>query len=127
MKKLTTFDEFINESQLNEGRIELSKDVHDNVNTFLKSLGVKTLVKKDVYVDSQGGYTSIGQSSLKDKELGDLAISFTLVWTNAHISVERNKVTLMIDTAAKTHNSDFLKTVVYWESTDNGKTFKARK
>jgi hypothetical protein len=127
MEKLTTFNEFINESQLNEGRVELSKDVLDNVNTFLKSLGVKTLVKKDVYVDSQGGFTTIGQSSLKDKELGDLAISFTLVWTNAHISVDANKVTLMIDTAAKTHNSDSLKTIVYWESNDNGKNFKAKR
>jgi len=123
MKNLNTFNEFVNEGR---GK-DLSKEQLDGVNSFLKSLGVKTLIKKGHYIDGQGGYISIGQSSLKDKELGDLAISFTLVWTNAHISVgSGDEITLMIDTAAKTHNHEYLKTTVYWISRDNGKTFRIR-
>ena len=123
MKQAKSFNEFLTEGR---GK-DLSKEQLDGVNSFLKSLGVKSLIKKGQYIDGQGGYTSIGQSSLKDKELGDLAISFTLVWTNAHISVESgNVITLMIDTAAKTHNREYLKTTVFWISRDNGNTFNIR-
>lgn len=123
MEKITSFREFLNEGR---GK-DLSKEQLSDVNTFLKSIGVKTLVKNGQYIDGQGGFTAIGQSSLKDKDLGDLAIGFTLVWTNAHISVNLNTITLMIDCAAKTHNGEYLKTAVYWESVDSGKTFKIKK
>lgn len=128
MEKLTTFEEFLNGSQLNEGRgADLTKEQLEGVNSFLKSLGVKKLVDKKQYIDGQGGYTSIGQTELRDKDLGDFAASFTVIQLNRHISVERgNVITLMIDTIAKTHNREFFKTTVFWISQDNGKTFKIR-
>ena len=121
MSNIQTFENF-----LNEGRVDISKDVVKNVNAFLKTLGVKKTINSSQYIDSQGGYTSIFQEWKKDKELEDFAIGFTSVSTNSHISIQGTKVSLMIDCIAKTHNRELLKTVVYWESMDNGKTFNAR-
>lgn len=122
MEKLTTFEAF-----LNEGRgADLTKEQLDGVNSFLKSLGVEKLVEKGQYIGPHGSYTSIGQTELRDKNLGNFALSFSSIQLNRHIAVERGVITLMIETIAKTHNREFFKTTVFWISLDNGKTFKIR-
>jgi hypothetical protein len=122
MKNISTFENF-----LNEGRVVITKDQLKNVNDFLKSIGVKQTVKDSQYIDSQGGLTAIFQEWKKDKELENFAIAYSSIFTNAHISIVRQEISLMIDYIVKTHDGDIMKSYFYWNSVDNGKTFTAKR
>jgi hypothetical protein len=122
MKTVNTFENFIN-----EGRVAITKDQLKNVNAFLKSIGVKQTIKDNQYIDSQGGLTQIFQEWKKDKELENFAIAYSSIFTNAHISIKGQEISLLIDYVVKTHDSDIMKSYFYWESIDNGKTFTANR